>query len=284
MKSPLLANLTLKDIEAMKITTAVLPMGATEPHNYHLPYGTDNILCGHISEGAAAYANARGGRCICLPALPFGYDGNMKGFPLAINLQPTTIIEIVYDIALSLAECGVEFLFLLNGHGGNELKTIIRELNRDVDLFISGANWWESVADVRARLCKEDGDHADIQETAGLLHIVPELVRMKQATPGTMNEPQIPEMKESWVKFSRPWKAFAPSSGAGDPRNATAEAGKELIETAIERIGTYLLSLSTSKREEGFPYARPPRKKSSDRAAGRNGAGHKHRTKTQKKN
>ncbi len=249
-----LKNLTLKEVEAARYTTAVLPIGATEPHNFHLPYGTDNFQAERVAADAVRLANRRGGRCVTLPPLQFGYDGNMQGFPLAINLQPTTIITIIRDIGLSLAESGLDYLFILNGHGGNELKTIIRELRRDVDLFICGANWWDCVPDVIAEVCPAGGDHANDMETCACLHLIPELVKMNQAADGHMNQPILEEFNRPWLKFSRPWKAFAPSSGAGDPRKATAEAGKRLIETASERIGEFLCKLSQAKRHAGFPY------------------------------
>ncbi|MBI3736715.1 creatininase family protein [Candidatus Sumerlaeota bacterium] len=254
MSSHELAKLNLRDVESAGYTTAVLPTGATEPHNYHLPYGTDNIIAEHIARKATRHANKLGGKCVCLPPLQFGYDGNMQGFPLVINLQPTTIMTIVKDIGLSLAESGIQYLFILNGHGGNELKSIIRELKRDVNLFISGANWWEAIPDVLARVCPDGGDHANDFETAAILHIAPELVKMKLAADGAMTDPLFPEFKQNWVKFSRPWKAFAPSSGAGDPRRATAKAGEIILNAAVERIGGFLHKLSTAKRTPGFPY------------------------------
>jgi creatinine amidohydrolase/Fe(II)-dependent formamide hydrolase-like protein len=69
-----------------------------------------------------------------------------------------------------------------------------------------------------------------------------------------MNSPVIPEFAEGWVKFSRPWKAFAPSSGAGDPTQATAVAGAKVLAAAVVRIGNFLLKLSKAPRNSGFPY------------------------------
>ena len=38
-----LAETTWKSIRETAFEVAVLPWGATEAHNYHLPYGTDTI-------------------------------------------------------------------------------------------------------------------------------------------------------------------------------------------------------------------------------------------------
>ena len=40
---------------------AVLPLGATEPHNLHLPYGTDTFQVEVIAARACALAHRRGG-------------------------------------------------------------------------------------------------------------------------------------------------------------------------------------------------------------------------------
>src|SRR5258706_345478 len=43
---------------------AVLPLGATEPHNLHLPYGTDTIQVEVIAGRACAQAYERGARVV----------------------------------------------------------------------------------------------------------------------------------------------------------------------------------------------------------------------------
>ena len=48
---------------------AVLPLGATEPHNLHLPYGTDTFQVEVIAARACALANQAGARVLLLPAL-----------------------------------------------------------------------------------------------------------------------------------------------------------------------------------------------------------------------
>ena len=53
---------------------AILPWGATEAHNYHLPYGTDVIEATRIAERAAELAHDRGASVIVLPTIPFGND------------------------------------------------------------------------------------------------------------------------------------------------------------------------------------------------------------------
>jgi len=48
-----------------KWEVAVLPFGATEPHNYHMPYGTDTFQVEEIGRRACEMAYKEAGRCCC---------------------------------------------------------------------------------------------------------------------------------------------------------------------------------------------------------------------------
>src|SRR4051812_35506326 len=76
---------------------AVLPLGATEPHNLHLPYGTDTYQVELIASRACESAYKQGARVVMLPALPFGTETNQMRFPLAMNLNPSTVAKIIAD-------------------------------------------------------------------------------------------------------------------------------------------------------------------------------------------
>src|SRR5262245_20781387 len=68
----ILAESTWKTVDATPYVVAILPWGATEAHNYHLPYTTDTIQCDHIAARAAEHAWNAGARVIVLPTVPFG--------------------------------------------------------------------------------------------------------------------------------------------------------------------------------------------------------------------
>src|SRR5438132_5143225 len=59
-----------------KWEVAVLPFGASEPHNYHMPYGTDTFQVEEIGRRACEAAYKRGGKVLLLPAMPFGVNTN----------------------------------------------------------------------------------------------------------------------------------------------------------------------------------------------------------------
>ena len=68
----ILAETTWKTVRDMRYDLAVLPWGATEAHNYHLPYGTDNVESEYIAAEAARLAWSAGARVAVLPVVPFG--------------------------------------------------------------------------------------------------------------------------------------------------------------------------------------------------------------------
>ena len=107
---------------------AVLPLGATEPHNLHLPYGTDVFEAQIVGEKICEEAHRRGARVVLLPTIPYGTETNMRGLPLAMNVNPSTLFALVTDLVESLADSGIHKLLLLNSHGGNEMKPLLREL------------------------------------------------------------------------------------------------------------------------------------------------------------
>ena len=53
----LLSECHYGDIKDADIQVAVVPLGATEPHNLHLPYGTDVYEASVLSEMAVSYTH-----------------------------------------------------------------------------------------------------------------------------------------------------------------------------------------------------------------------------------
>src|SRR5689334_14721520 len=103
-----LADLTYEDVrDAGPFEVAVLPFGATEPHNLHLPYATDTLQVEAIADRVCAAAHERGAKALLLPSLPYGTETNQMRFPFAMNLNPTTLAAVVTDLVDSLATHGV---------------------------------------------------------------------------------------------------------------------------------------------------------------------------------
>ena len=103
-------------IKEADIQVAVLPFGATEPHNLHLPYGTDIFEATILGDRLCQVAYERGAKVTLLPTMPFGVQTNMRELPLAINLNPSTLSRVVIDIVHSLNNNGIKKIVFLNSH------------------------------------------------------------------------------------------------------------------------------------------------------------------------
>ncbi len=214
---------------------AMMPWGATEPHNTHLPYGTDTILGRTVASRVAARCLARGLRVVALPALPFGVNTTQLDLPLTINMMPSTQLAVLRDVVRSVEPHGVRVLVLLNAHGGNELRALVRELQPETGVMLAIANWWQAGEHA---VFAEPGDHAGELETAAMLHIAPELVNgdRSQWGDGTAKRSVFSGVRAGWAWLPRRWTQVTADTGVGDPRAATAEKGERFVAQAVERI------------------------------------------------
>lgn len=89
MKRPWrLVDLSYHDVrDGATIEVAVLPFGAIEPHNLHLPYATDTLQVGAIADRACSRAHEQGARVVLLPTMPYGTETNLIRFPMAMNVM-----------------------------------------------------------------------------------------------------------------------------------------------------------------------------------------------------
>ena len=136
MRPFILAETNWKNIKDAKIDLAILPWGATEAHNYHLPHGTDVVEATAVAEAAVERANQLGARCVVLPCVPFGNDNAQLTQVATITMRSATQQAVLFDVADSLVRQGIDRLVLLNFHGGNEFKAMIRDVMLDLPIFI----------------------------------------------------------------------------------------------------------------------------------------------------
>jgi creatinine amidohydrolase len=255
MKCWRLADITYGHVKSSTpFEVAVLPLGATEPHNLHLPYGTDTTQVEVIGDRACAIAAEQGARVVLLPAIPYGTETNQMSFPLAMNLNPTTLGRVITDLVESLATHGVRKVLLLNGHGGNDLKWLLRELHRTTSVHLFLCNWYKVAADGYETIFDHKDDHAGEMETSmGLAHF-PELVKLEAADSGSVRPSRFAAVNRGWIEMSRPWHLLTTNSGSGDPRAATAAKGEAITQRVCQRIGDFLAELSHSPVDEKFPF------------------------------
>src|SRR5688572_24908078 len=107
MRPYILAENNWKNIKNAEFELAILPWGATEAHNYHLPYATDIIEADHIAAESAKIAWNKGAKVIVLPTIPFGVNTGQADIKLDMNLNPSTQFAILTDLIEVLNRQGI---------------------------------------------------------------------------------------------------------------------------------------------------------------------------------
>jgi len=254
-----LAEVNYAHVKQNEYEVAVIPIGCTEPHNLHLPYGMDNIEAETIADEICAAAHARGAKVIELPTIPYGTVTNQGECMLSMNVNPSTLNAIVTDLVAALFNHGVRKIVLLNSHGGNEFKPLLRELYGKTEARLFLCNWYAMVRDMRPEIFDYPDDHAGEMETSLALAYCPDLVGRNPdgtliADDGATAETRFGAVNEGWVSITRPWHLFTTNAGSGYPHKATADKGRELMKVIVERLAPFLVELSKAEIDERFPF------------------------------
>ncbi len=245
----------LAQVRALTPNVAVLPWGATEGHNYHLPHGTDVVEGTAIGEAAVEQANQLGARCLLLPCVPFGNDNMQLAQVATITMRSATQQAVLFDVADSLVRQGIDRLVILNAHGGNEFRPMIRDVMLALPIFIVQANFYEMAPHAAELLTESKGDHANELETSLMLHLTPQWVAaLHTAGDGAATPSKLPAVTGTpGVWAPRDWASLTKDTGVGDPRAATAEKGRKIFDLFVLAIVPVLTQLSGAKRGE-FPF------------------------------
>jgi creatinine amidohydrolase len=242
----ILAETNWKAVKETDYTLAVLPWGATEAHNFHMPYGTDNFQAEHIAALAADEAWKKGAKLIVLPYIPFGVNTGQLDIKLCINMMPSTQLAILKDVCDVLSKQGINKLVIFNGHGANNFVPHIRELaGLFPELFICSLNWYQSASKIG--IFQNPGDHADEMETSVMMNIAPDLLLpISEAGDGATKNYMLNGFREGWAWAQRPWSKITRDTGSGDPKAATVEKGKIFISATTSHIAAFFHQLATT--------------------------------------
>ncbi|MTI31480.1 creatininase family protein [Xanthovirga aplysinae] len=244
MRPYILAECNWKFIKDQEFELAVLPWGATEAHNYHLPYATDIIEADAIAAEAARRAWEKGAKLTILPTIPFGVNTGQTDIKLNINMHPSTQAAVLNDIVEVLNRQNIHKLLILNSHGGNDFKTMIRELGvKYPSMFISTCNWFQALD--RKDFFEMPGDHAEEMETSLLQFLKPELVLpLDEAGDGEEKKHRVKALNESWAWAERKWSKITKDTGTGNPKKASAEKGESFFNAVTEKVGQLMVDLA----------------------------------------
>lgn len=252
MRPYLLAENNWKTIKDASFDVVVLPWGACEAHNYHLPYGTDIIEAEEIATEAARLAWEQGAKLTVLPAIPFGVNTGQHDVLLDMNMNPTTQFVVLRDVIETLNRQGIYKLVILNSHGGNDFRTMIRELGlKYPNMFLCSCDWFKSV-DQKDFFVNKD-DHAGEMETSLMMHLRPHLVRpLSEAGEGKAKKFRFKAMQEGWAWAERKWMQVTQDTGVGDPRQASAEKGEKYYRAVTQKVAQFFVEVAKTNKTDFY--------------------------------
>ncbi len=198
--------------------TVIVPLGSLEQHGPHLPLDTDARIA------AAVARRATGGdpALLLAPPVAYGASGEHQGFPGTLSIGHAALRAVLVELGRSAGAWASRIVFV-NGHGGN-LPTVpdavaqLRDEGRD-------AAWFGCAV--------PSGDaHAGHTETSILLALDPDMVHTDRLEPGN-TEPLaalLPTLTRGGLA------AASPNGVLGDPSDATAREGEQLLAHMVESL------------------------------------------------
>lgn len=250
MKSYLLKETNWKNLQSHRFELAVLPWGATEAHNYHMPYGTDVIEADEIAAEGGRKAWEKGANVVVMPTIPFGVNTGQSDIYLDINLNPSTQLLILQDIIEVLNRQGLKKLLILNSHGGNDFKTMLRELGlKFPEMMLFTCNWFQALD--KTKFFEESGDHADEMETSLIMYLNPELVLpLEEAGDGSEKKSTIKGIQEKWAWSERKWSQVTEDTGIGNPKKASQEKGRLYFDAVTDKVAQLIQDICDAKPDQ----------------------------------
>lgn len=240
MTTVFLAECALPEVEAhlQKSPKVIVPVGATEQHGPHAPFGTDAILSTEVSVRLARRIEA-----LVAPTLSYGVSGDHRGYAGVPFLSANTMTALVQDVVVSLADGGFREIILVNGHYTNSiaLHAAVMEIGDRIPkgTIVFPFNYWDALApeELAEYLGAEVGLHANIGETSAVMAVDESLVHLDKAVreyPAFPTEPT-PPMISAYFFSARGTLPRASRSGVwGDPTGSTAERGRRYLDQIEE--------------------------------------------------
>ncbi len=236
-----LTDLTWPEVEGLVAQgwdSLLLMLGATEQHGPHLPLATDTIIGLELAQRVAA----RLGQTLIGPVVPLGTSDEHLDFAGTLSLSKETLAALIADVGRSAARHGFRRIIVLSSHGGNleAVRMGVERLRRNEpglkviaqsDLLawlrtLEGRQTSPGVAQNQA------GWHAGERETAQMLHLRPDLVRLDQAQAGYLGD-----MREVLgVLTTQGLKPVTPNGVLGDPVGAEAAHGQLYLERLAQNL------------------------------------------------
>lgn len=265
-----IADLTYVDIqEYLKEKDIIMvPMASTEQHGPHLPLKTDTVTAEEVARRVADQIGVLYTPCIWMGYSPQHMHQPGKGRG-TITVRPSTLLNVMYDVARSLIHHGFNRIIFVNGHGSNVkvVDPVLRKLRYDTGALIGFVKpYMENYVGLMKGLMENPpeetpGWHASELETSQMLaHDVvsgTNYVRMERAEKTLAHIPEflpksfakkdgMPDIEFDGYKyfhFPMDHHEFIESGTIGNPLRATAEKGEEALRRYADHTARGILEL-----------------------------------------
>jgi creatinine amidohydrolase len=239
-----LERLTAESVASGDFDKAILPLGATEYHGAHLPYGTDTFGAEVLAE---AIARELGGMLV-LPTLDYGASSHHLDWSWTVSLRPETMSRVIQDIGASLVQHNIRKLALLTAHDGNPHVAFVaaRSLFQDHGIEIAIIGGWQTTARELLRGQHDiDGDHGGQSEMSLVLYAEPETARLDLA----VNQPNQRFGQAAYLVGN--YKGTVPQGYSGKAADGTVEEGEAIVRAMTDHIVPYLRELDANGWKRG---------------------------------
>lgn len=247
MRSVWLQDLSWQEIEHFRNEETgpiLIPVGSVEQHGLHLPVGTDSMVAIKLAEEAAQGSNA-----VVTPPLWFGWSPHHLALPGTVSIRAEVLIEVIFDVFVSLATHGFNRFIVINGHRMVNipwLQIAAERAQRELSVRIGIFDPAYMSKELGEQLGFGEIGHAEEIETSHMLHIMPHLVRMERArdyVPGEITHYHIdPRSKKDTLCYvpttAKALGQAAQTSGGtgGSPNRSSSEKGRILHDHLLNRL------------------------------------------------
>ena len=244
------AEMSWREVEeAIKNGAAALvSMGSTEEHGPHAPTG-DYMIAEAITERVAQITGD-----VMTPTIPFSYSEYFRHFPGTITVRPETLSMLVQDTVNCLLDEGFRHVILFNGHKGNEpiLMTLIRQIRRERGVLVPiVAPIGFGLTPPVQREIYGDNPTGHGGEPIGSMvsYLRPDLINLDRAEDWESKDYLgLPTSGLNGVVFDGRVVNLAinmeevtpPSGSLSDPRLASQERGRRIVENSIEGLASFV--------------------------------------------
>ena len=206
----------------------LLPVGTCHQHGPHLPLGSDTIVVEWLAEAVSEKTGI-----LVAPTLAYGVSSEIEqAYAGTATLERKTLHRVLNELVDSWERQGLEEVVLMTAHGyGPHIQAMAAVVAdvvrvRAVDIH---------AIDLAAFLMSDSlAEHAGEMDTAIMLHLAPDCVRMDAIKDNVSGDGQQSAVRDEPVPHRG-------SPGVvGRPSLATAESGRRICEYLVDYISRRL--------------------------------------------